>query len=290
MELTGQIFTFFVLVIIAVALYYLYKWLQGSDDLQNVVIFSPKRQGMPANSTNPVVYNELTLPPLYPGGEFSVSTWIYVNNWNERSGRNKLFFRLSGGSAEASNVETLVMYLGQNVNKLSVRVSSASSVTSAGSGSAIDSVQLNSETITKITQDSPTSVFTDDSTGFKKCDIEEIDLQRWVNITVCLSGKTVDVYMDGKLSRSCVLNSMYHVTGDRTKVELAGPSGFGGYIGQTQIANYAYSPDQVYKMYQNGPMDQSLWAMISGMFTASASFTLPDSAKNLITVTPANNY
>jgi hypothetical protein len=290
MEVTGQIFTFFVFVVIAVVLYYLYNWLRGSDDLQNVIIFNPKRQGMPGNGTNPVVFNDINLPPLYPGGEFSVSTWIYINNWGGiRANANKIFFQLSGSRSK----QTMVMYLGQNVNKLSVRVSSAAPV-SGGSASSMsqvssfDDASLTTDEINKIIN--ANSGYSDASDGFKKCDIEEIDLQRWVCITVCLSGKTVDVYMDGKLSRSCVLRSMYEVDGDLTTVQLGGPNGFGGYIGQTQIANYAYSPDQVYKMYQNGPMDQSLWAILSGIFSVSSSYSIPDSVKANVTIAPVGGY
>ena len=37
------------------------------------------------------------------------------------------------------------------------------------------------------------------------CDLTDIDLQRWINITVSVNGRIVDVYYDGKLARSCVL-------------------------------------------------------------------------------------
>jgi hypothetical protein len=287
MELASQIFTFFVFVVIAVILYSLYIWIKGSDDLQNVIIFNPKLKGMPANGTNPVIYNNINLPPLYPGGEFSINTWIYVNNWSVRSGSNKVFFMLSG----SGSAQTMIMYLGQNVNKLSVRVSSKTEQSGSPpslSSAASENILLTSNEIENIVKGNPG--YTDASDGFKKCDIEEINLQRWVCITVCLSGKTVDVYIDGKLSRSCVLNSMYQVTGDLTTVLLGGPNSFGGYIGQTQIANYAYSPDQVYKMYQNGPMDQSLWAIISGLFSAPSFYTVPESVKNNVSAAPPGGY
>jgi hypothetical protein len=282
MELTQGIFVFFVVIVIALALYYLYKWLMGGSDLQSVIIFNPKKRGMPANSSNVKKFNEVTLPPLYAGGEFSLSVWIYVNDWNINKGKNKPFLMLSGG-AETGGYNTMVMYLGQNMNKLSVRVSSASLSTGNDGG-----IQLNTTQMSELTRG--VGVYSDANEGFKKCDIEEIDLQRWVNITVVLNGRTTDVYMDGKLSRSCVLNSMYGVTGDQTTVKLAGPDGFGGFIGQTQIANYAYSPDQVYKMYQNGPTDQSLWTLISGMFSLSTFTDVSDAVQARIVQTPKDDY
>jgi hypothetical protein len=98
------------------------------------------------------------------------------------------------------------------------------------------------------------------------CDIESIDIQRWVHIAVVLSGRTQDIYINGKLARTCVLPSMFKVDGDSAQIALGGPYGFGGLIGTTKAANFAYSPDQVYKNYQDGPMDASIWTRIKGFF------------------------
>ena len=37
------------------------------------------------------------------------------------------------------------------------------------------------------------------------CTVDNIPLQRWVNIIVSLNGRTMDVYINGKLTRTCVL-------------------------------------------------------------------------------------
>lgn len=284
MDLGKGVFMFFVVILIALALYYLYRWLMGGSDLQSVIIFNPKKLGLPANSTNVKTFNDVSLPPLYAGGEFSLSTWIYINDWNINKGKNKPFLTLSGGS-DRGGYHTLVMYLGQHVNKLSVRVSSSSVGTGDDAG-----IQMNSAEMEQLVVNGAGGKYSDASEGFKRCDIEEVDLQRWVCINVVISGRTTDVYIDGKLSRSCVLNSMYGVSGDQTTVKLGGPDGFGGYIGQTQIANYAYSPDQVYKMYQNGPTDQSLWTLISGIFSTTSFTKVPDSIQDKIVTAPKDDY
>jgi len=49
-------------------------------------------------------------------------------------------------------------------------------------------------------------------------------------------------------------------------LELGGADGFGGYIGKTRAANFAYSPDQVYKHYQSGPFE-SAWLAWLSIFT-----------------------
>ena len=242
------------------AVYYLWRFFAETGGLKDGIVFSNTGSALLANATSPLIINGDTVPQLYAGGEYSISTWIYVTNWSVNSGKNKVFLMLSGGGGTA---QTLIMYLGQNVNKLGIRTSTT--------GSLLDSSQFSSI----IAGSTP---YSDTATDFKMCDIETVDLQKWVNITVVLSGTTLDVYIDGKLSRSCVLPKVFTTDGDKTTITLGGttppngtqptsvtrPNGFGGYIGQTRAANYAYSPDQVYLNYLNGPSDKSLWSQLVG--------------------------
>jgi hypothetical protein len=85
------------------------------------------------------------------------------------------------------------------------------------------------------------------------CDISTFDMQRWVNVTVVLSGRTIDVYMDGKLARSCVTNSYYKVDPTGVSLKVADRGGFDGYINGVSAFNYPLSPADVYRIYQAGP-------------------------------------
>ena len=89
--------------------------------------------------------------------------------------------------------------------------------------------------------------------GSPICDLPEIELQRWVCITVAVNGKTVDVYYDGKLARSCVLPTFYKVDAGGYSAKLLGYGGFGGQISRTIMYDVALNPEQVYKIYMAGP-------------------------------------
>jgi Concanavalin A-like lectin/glucanases superfamily len=247
-----------VFILLGLAIYNLYQWLSGSGELKDMVVFSDPSTGMLAMSTSgPTIIKGVDLPPLYGGGEYSVSVWIYITNWGINKLKNKVFLTLSGGSSGESGYNTLVLYLGQNLNKLGVRVSYESSST-VGASNLLNSVQMD-----KITN--AVTPYTDAAGDFKKCDIESIDLQRWVNITTVLSGRTTDIYIDGKLSRSCVMDGMFKVDADTPTLKLGGQNGFGGYIGMTRAANFAYSPDQVYKHYQSGPLASTWGSWLSAL-------------------------
>ena len=102
------------------------------------------------------------------------------------------------------------MYLGANVNKVGIRVSTDAT-----------GDELNTSKQGSI--DSATSPYNDNEANFAQGDVKSIDLQKWVCICVVLSGRRLDVYMDGKLNRSSVLKGMYKVGGTGTDYQINGP-------------------------------------------------------------------
>ncbi|NBV77156.1 hypothetical protein EBR66_03275 [bacterium] len=85
------------------------------------------------------------------------------------------------------------------------------------------------------------------------CDLPEVDLQRWTLITVVLNGRTIDVYLDGKLRRSCMASSYFRVDPTGVRANITDFGGFDGYTGYTAVANYAMNPDEIYRAYLSGP-------------------------------------
>jgi hypothetical protein len=273
------IFRMLLFILLAYLLYSLYTWLNGgATDFKDYVLYKSPNSGLPGKSDKAAVYTSANVPGIYPGGEFSVSTWIYVNNWSVNNTKNKVFFTLSGGSTGTGNTayKTLVMYLGTKLNKLGIRVSYDDPSSTGSTSSLLTSDQVNNIK-------NGVSPYSDSSSDFKKCDIEQVNLQKWVNITAAVAGRTLDIYIDGKLSRSCVLDGMYKVDGDNPTVEIGGQSGFGGLIGLTRVANFAYSPDQVYRNYLSGPFDNSLWSVLMSYVDPSQySFNVQRNGQNVI--------
>ena len=252
-----------IFIVLAVSLYYFYNWIKGDGDLQSVVLYSSPTDGIDGKSDPAVLFTpKENVPPLYEGGEYSVSTWIYITKWD--TANNKPFLTLDGGS-DASFL-TLVMYLGKATSKLGIRVSTdtASTTLSASTTTIPEGIQLTPSVISDLigTQASGISPMFND-TDLRKCDIEEVGIQRWVNITAVLNGRTLDVYIDGKMSRSCVLASMFKVSGSSgARLSIGNKMGFGGIIGTTQAANFALSPGQIYNIYQAGPIDASVMTQL----------------------------
>jgi len=83
------------------------------------------------------------------------------------------------------------------------------------------------------------------------CDIKNIPLQKWVHITYILNNRTVDIYIDGKLERSCVLRGVPKLNDE--PVHVCDKGGFFGKISNLVYFRYAMKPDEVYNIYSKGP-------------------------------------
>ena len=288
-----------------IGLYYLYQYLFSASTMQSDVLIGSNTA---ANPTVPITIQSSNLPPLYEGGEFSVSMWLYVQNWGVRSGYNKSILNIGGNS-----FDTIRIYLGANTPALRVRLhtrggSSSSTTSGFQSGPSLQAMMGTSSAPTPVgssappppmgsssplgsspplgsTPDQPTealdgksrdalftTLYPDSSLldGTALCDLPAIDLQKWVCVAVAVNGKTVDVYIDGKLARSCVLPALYRVDGGGYSADLLDYGGFGGYVNSIQMYNYALNPNAVYNLYMGGPNPiTSLGSYLSSFFTPS---------------------
>ena len=84
-----------------------------------------------------------------------------------------------------------------------------------------------------------------------KCMVQAFPLQKWVHVVISQYNQVLDVYLDGKLSSSCVLPGFPDVVQD--DLVLSPDDGFSGKITKVVYINSAVSADDVYSMYADGP-------------------------------------
>jgi len=229
-------------------LYALYQYL-STGPAPAVTLLSGSQPGNP--QTLPAVIRSDNLPPVYQGGELTISTWVYINNWSVNKGKNKSILRIGG-----NKFDTLRIYLGASTAQLMVRVNNGEKGDLSTDDGTFTQLQTGANML--------------EST--RLCDIPNIDLQRWVHICVVLNGLTCDVYIDGKLTRSCILPSYYIVERNYSAYMLddgtGSPGGFGGSITTTTMYGYALSPDVIYTNYMMGPNQISTFGQYVGSFFA----------------------
>lgn len=265
-----------------VAVYYLYGYLYGVQGLQTTSLLGRE---VPANK----VVMDLPAPPqIYEGGDYTVSLWLYVNSYNINRNRRKHVLQLGG-----DNFTTLLIALGAFKNNLIVRTHSReadaaySGTAKDNSGNTAGLATPNSADATRtdgsLSKTDVAALFRpmamDDSLldSSPMCDLPEIDLQRWTNVTIVLSGRVIDVYLDGKLARSCVSKSYYKVDPTGVKLKMLerpgsdGEPGFDGHLANVSASNFALSPSDIYRIYANGPFGKAtdVFSWAGGLFSSN---------------------
>ena len=273
----------FIIFLGLLGLYYLYQYLFGPK-MNNSFPLTGKQS---AQVDKPIIFTSTQLAPLYEGGEFTVSTWIYVSNWSYRGGKNKSIIRIGG-----NNFDTIRVYLGAHNPKLYVRLHTKENTMVMGSGAPLATASATATASTTATSASTSAVQSENLDissrsllntlqtesglldNLHTCDIPELPLQRWVNISISVNGKTVDVYIDGKLSRSCVLSAPFRVD-DGYNATILEYGGFGGQIANTIMYDTALNPEEVYKNYMAGPEPiTSIIGLLSNYFVPNIRISI----------------
>ena len=147
------------------------------------------------------------------GLEFSYSVWIYIQDWT-RGWKNIFVKGDKTDGAGTSSARAPGLWLYPDTNALHAR----------------------------------SNTFASPNEG---CDIKNIPLQKWVHIAYILNNRTVDIYIDGKLERSCVLRGVPKLNDE--PVRVCDNGGYFGKISNLVYFRYAMKPDEVYKIYASGP-------------------------------------
>ena len=156
---------------------------------------------------------------------FAYSCWFYVNDWNYRYGEPKVIFgRMSASSdINAGSIDGIagvgpcpVVVLGERENNLLVYL----------------------------------ECFDLASTIFS-CGVSNIPIQKWVNLIVSVYGRTMDLYIDGKLVRTCLLPGTAKVDND-ADIQVTPALGFDGWTSKLQYFPNSINPQDAWDIYIKG--------------------------------------
>jgi len=147
-------------------------------------------------------------------GPMGLSCWIYIDNWNYKYGQKKTLI-------SSENIYFPVITLDEYKNDLNVSVNVYRDDNNkyteeqlkfeldnngyTKSYSDDDSIECSSNTITVNDEDTGVAC---PSGSPEDVIIENINIQKWVNVVVTFNNRTLDVYLNGKLSRSCTLEEV----------------------------------------------------------------------------------
>jgi len=282
------------IIVVMVFIYFIYQFLYGSKIFVTNLINDGKI--VDASKSENAIHNQ-NIPNIYEGGVCSINFWMYINKFDTGTRKHLIEIGPDNMAEGDSKFSTILIALGATTPTLLVRVDTlgnGSAIDTSGhnfgitdcSGSSGDCSGNSSllHGFNPITDTNIVNKMKDNSLSFnimKKffepftsidensivnssatCDFKDIEMQTWVNISVILSGKTLDIYSQGKLVKTCVYNHYFKV--DPVGVTLRSLQshtgefkGFGGQIGRIQVFNTELTPDEIYKNYLAGPNGSS---------------------------------
>lgn len=148
---------------------------------------------------------------------YSYSIWTYISDWNYKYGKKKMIISKEG----------LEIFFSPTQNDLIVEVST------------FDPDDASMETTTF------------------ECGVSNIPVQKWVHIVVSIYGKNMDIYMNGKLVKTCVMRNIpkeYESKG----LSLTADGGFSGYTAKFNFLPQTMDPQTVWDTYSKGWGDRRL--------------------------------
>lgn len=89
------------------------------------------------------------------------------------------------------------------------------------------------------------------------CDLKDLPLQRWVHVSIVLWNTTLDMYLNGKLRRSCTLDSVPKINKGDLYINQDG--GFKGKLAGLRYYARAVSPEEIYGIYISGHKGITFW-------------------------------
>lgn len=164
--------------------------------------------------------------PIGTGADYGLQYWMYISDWDYRFGQDKEILK-----RVASNNPSIVgprIFLAPSENTLHVRISLYPSNSDAASA----------EPGTSSTGDSFT------------CSVENVPLQSWFAVSVTVFQRNLDIYINGRLVKSCVLPGIPKpALGD---VILADNGGFSGSICNVNGYGTMLQPDDAKSFHAKG--------------------------------------
>ena len=97
---------------------------------------------------------------------------------------------------------------------------------------------------------------------YDECTLEDIPIQKWVHIVVSIYNNNIEIYMDGRLHKSCNLSG--YPKPNLYNMHVSPNGGFNGFLAQLDYSNSALPVDEIYKIYRRGPkLQKSIMEKVS---------------------------
>ena len=199
-----------------------------------------------------------------PSSNFAYSVWFYINNWNYRYGEEKVIFGRMGamsgsGKGSVKGISGLdpcpAVVLGAVENNISISLGcypGANQQPTTPGGNTI----------------------------VHTCSVANVPIQKWVNLVVSVYGRSMDVYIDGKLVRTCLLPGVASVN-NNSNLYVTPQGGFEGWTAKLQYYPDSLNPQEVWNNYARG---YSNWTNMFSSYQVQVSLVENGTTQSSVTI------
>jgi hypothetical protein len=225
MSILGIVLTIIVIILIIMFFIYIFRDPYTLLNLQNGQNSSTiKASSLATNGSN------------IPSSNFAYSIWFYINDFNYRYGEPKVIFGRMGSPSPSSN--------GGSVSG----ISGLDPCPAVVLGAVENNIDISLGCFPGINQTPTTG---GGNTVVHTCSVANVPVQKWVNLTISVYGRSLDVYIDGKLVKTCLLPGVANVN-NSADVYVTPLGGFDGWTSRFQYFPNSLNPQQAYNIYARG--------------------------------------
>lgn len=153
---------------------------------------------------------------------YTYSIWFYIEDWNYKYGQKKILLRRLDNNNWKNPCPEIS--LGAFQNDLTVALQTYPNTDTPGSNTNVQTFN---------------------------CSVKNVPIQAWVNVIVSVTGRTLDVYLDGKLVKTCVMPGVAKVT-TNAPIVITPNGGFSGFTSNIRYWANASNPQDAWNIYKNG--------------------------------------
>lgn len=200
----------------------------------------------PANEE--VTIDGTTLESNENSNNYAYSIWFYVSDWQTRLTDKKTL--LTRATNDGQNNSNPLIEFSPYQNDINITINTTSDTTTSNPST---------------------------------CNIRNFPLQRWVNLIISLNGRTLDVYLDGKLIRTCILEGVPVQVGT-SDILITPGGGFAGYTSKLKFFANPLNPQQAYNIYKEGPASSNLISNLYDKYKIQVTYLVDNVEEGSFTI------
>lgn len=223
--------TVFWIILVLLLIYIVYTYVTRDINMLN-------RSVTAGNVMTTITPSSVSSAEDFGSSNFTYSVWFYIEDWNYRYGEVKDLISRSI-TYPALQTQEGMNSLGAAMDEISEKQPCPFVMFAPKENNLVIA-------LTCYTQDS-----TDDAGVVHYVEVVNIPIQRWVNLYFSVYGRTIDIYINGKLVRTGILPGPAKIA-PASNIYLTPNGGFKGWTSKLQYWNMSSNPQAAWDTYIKG--------------------------------------